>query len=370
MDKEYISGRQAMWLMVTTVIGTGILFLPGLAAAQAGKDAWIAPVLSTFTGIFIVYISYKLAARFPRNSIIEYLPSVVGKVLGKIIGFLYLLFFIYLTGLVLRESVVFVVAAVLNRTPQVIITVMIMLVAVIAARLGIEVISRVNDWAFLIMTLSVTIIILLVLKDGDINNITPIFDNGIVPILKGTITSTSFRGEIALFLLMLAPTINKPKETGKRSIQAVIIVGIILMLTTLANVFVFDHTEVARFNFPTFELAKIISIANFLERLDPIVLVVWITGTVVKIAILHYASTLSFAQIFNLKNYRPLVLPLGVIITLLSIIDFESIIQLRNFIATTWPFLGLTFEVAIPIFILLIAIIRKKGKKIKEGTND
>ncbi len=41
---------------------------------------------------------------------------------------------------------------------------------------------------------------------------------------------------------------------------------------TLTNSFIFNPIEAARMVFPTFELARMISIANFPERVDPIVL--------------------------------------------------------------------------------------------------
>lgn len=361
MEIYKISGRQLFWLFVIGVLGTNILFLPGLAAESAGKDAWMTPVLSTFSGLGIIWVAVGLAGRFPGKTLIDYLPKVFGRLPGKFLGLLYLCFFFYLTGLIVRESTTFITTAILTKTPPVVITTMLLLPVAYAVSKGSEVIARVNEWVFMIIIFSIFLIVSLVLKEGDINNITPILDRGIVPVLKGSLAPTAFRAEVALMILMLAPALNKQKELAWRSVQAVLLIGLVMVATTLANSFVFEEHEAARIVFPTYELARMISVGEFLERFDPVVLITWISGTFVKISIFYYISVVAGTQVFGLSTYRPLIIPAGIMFISLSSLEFTSLLKMRSFLAQTWPFLGLTFEFILPLAVLTAAWLRGLG---------
>ena len=46
----------------------------------------------------------------------------------------------------------------------------------------------------------------------------------------------------------------------------------------------------------------------------------WMLGGFVKVGVFYYAAVLGSAQLFGLKDYRPLVLPAGTIVVALSIL--------------------------------------------------
>jgi len=116
--------------------------------------------------------------------------------------------------------------------------------------------------------------------------------------------------------------------------------------------------------FPTLNGARVISIANFLERLEAVIIGVWITGGFVKVSVFYWAAVLGSAQVLDLKDYRLLVLPIGAVLVAMSILLHPSILDLLDFLDRVWPPYSLsTFEVGIPLLLLVTALVRGKGGK-------
>jgi len=115
--------------------------------------------------------------------------------------------------------------------------------------------------------------------------------------------------------------------------------------------------------FPTLNGVRMIHLANFLERMDAFIMVVWVSGDLIKISVYYWAAVLGSAQWLKLKDYKPLVLPVEVILLALSIMAHDSVMDLFVYTGTfVSPVLAI-FEVVIPILLLVVAMIRGQGKK-------
>jgi len=119
--------------------------------------------------------------------------------------------------------------------------------------------------------------------------------------------------------------------------------------------------------FPVFSLAYYIEVAAFIERVEAVVLALWVSGVTIKVAIWYYAGVLGITQIFGLKNYKPVVFPLGLILGVLSLIVFDNSTEAARFFAHEFPPYAFTFEIIIPIGLLILAVIRKKNSFQQKG---
>ena len=89
---------------------------------------------------------------------------------------------------------------------------------------------------------------------------------------------------------------------------------------------------------------------------------IWVLGAFIKISFWFYLAVLGMGQLFNLKDYTPLILPTGTIIVPLSILMASSLVELIEFTdyrVFTWY--ALIFILFIPSILLFIAIVQKKG---------
>lgn len=84
---------------------------------------------------------------------------------------------------------------------------------------------------------------------------------------------------------------------------------------TVTNVFclflIGDLTDT--FVFPVMIAARYITIADFLQHIESLIIAIWIFGIFVKISVFLYISVTSTAEWFGMRNYKPLVWPLSLL---------------------------------------------------------
>jgi len=94
LEDGIISNRQAVLLIVSTILPTSIMFLPAMISKEAQQDAWISIIILTAFGVVVGLIIASLGMRFPGQTIIQYSEVILGRPLGKIVALIYPLFFI------------------------------------------------------------------------------------------------------------------------------------------------------------------------------------------------------------------------------------------------------------------------------------
>lgn len=114
--------------------------------------------------------------------------------------------------------------------------------------------------------------------------------------------------------------------------------------------------------YPSYELTKKINIGNFIQRIEGLIASLWIITLYFKTTLYFYAAVLGMAQILNLKDYRPLTLPLGMIAVVLSLVIFPNIIYQKYFDFTTGNSLTLSIGLFLPLLLIVVYAIRKRTK--------
>lgn len=363
LEEGKISIRQATLLMVTTVLATAILFLPAISTRQALQDAWISTLITTGNGVLISLLIVTLMRRFPEQTLVQYSEDIMGKFIGKIIGLGYIWWFLNTNAIIVREFGDFLVAAFMPRTPLLVFNSMLIILAVLAVRSGLEPLGRLNEWIFILNAFILIMIITLSFPEVRLENLQPVLEGGIVPALRGAYTPTSWFGEI-ITLGMIFPFITQPQRGYRIAVGAHLIIGAFLLAGAIISIGIFGPELTSRFKFPIIETVRLISLGGFFERVESLVMIIWVGGVFVKVSVFHYVTVMAAAQWFNLRDYRPLALPLGVLNVILSIHLFEGVSNLVEFLSITFPVYSLsTFQVGIPALLLLTALIRgKKGR--------
>jgi len=362
LEKGKISSIQAILLMLSMILPTAVLTVPAVTVKSARQDAWLSIIIATLGGLLIAWLIVSLSMRFPGKTLFEYAEEILGKVLGKIMGFLYLwLYFLAIGSGVIREFGSFLVTVLMPDTPLIVFHIVVVIVAAYAVRNGLEVLSRANQ---LLIPTTVLLATVYILSTGNmkLSRVLPFFGAGLLPIMKGAFVPTSWLGEI-ITLTMIIPYLSKPREAGRVAILSVLLVSFFLMASILEALLIFGPDLTGHLIYPVFNAARLITVGNSLERLETVIVLAWILGGFFKIGVFYYAAVLGSAQLLELQDYRPLVLPIGVILIALSILLWgESIVDMLHFIIQVYvPMLLIIFEVGIPLMLLMVALARGKG---------
>jgi hypothetical protein len=121
IEKGRISALQMAIMMYPTIIATAVLIVPAITGKLAGRDLWLSPVLASSTGFITVYLAYRLNNLYPKMKLIEYSEIILSFLPGKVLGFMFLFFYLHLNGTVLRIHGEFVVGSFFTKTPLIVI---------------------------------------------------------------------------------------------------------------------------------------------------------------------------------------------------------------------------------------------------------
>lgn len=360
LENGKISGYQLFLLLLTTVLATGILFVPGITARSAGHDGWLSLlIVATIPGLMTAEICSKLAMRFPEKTIIQYSEEILGKYFGKFLGLLFIFYIVLINSIIIKEGSSFITSAFLARTPPVVISGALMLLAVYMVRDGIEVISRVNEITIILFFIIFILIFALISSEMNLNNLLPINDKGIKAIILGGLPPSVWRTEVVVMAFII-PFVKAPSKVRKISIGAVLFLAIFLAIDNIMSSAVLGDL-IAVESFPFLSLVRYISLGDFIDRVESVIMVFWVSGVLIKITVFYYGAVICTAQLFKLKDYKPVVLPMGVILLVWSLTILKSSPELLKFISTTSVTMGWTMVVLFPLFLLIMAVITGKG---------
>ncbi|WP_406567161.1 GerAB/ArcD/ProY family transporter [Brevibacillus borstelensis] len=283
-----------------------------------------------------------------------------GKMAGKIDLLVVFLIFHFSFGTDARDLGNFIVSNVMPETPVEVILISFSMVVVIATRYGLEVIARTTEIFFPWIFVSLLFLTFTLLPEIEINQLEPVTEGGIKPLLGAGIQFSSLQ-EFVCFLMLL-PFVNRPKKVLHSLLLGAAAGGVILIIITALCILVLGSDFTARNIYPSFVLAKKISIGNFLERVEVLLAGVWFLSIFIKTTITFYVSALGLAQSLELRTYKPLTVPLGVLMVALSVLAYPNITKLLEFVPKIWFSYAYTFLLLLPLLLLLVALIRGKSE--------
>ncbi|MBP3039691.1 endospore germination permease [Bacillaceae bacterium Marseille-Q3522] len=357
MELKKTSSFQMTFLVFMPIISTAVLTIPSVTFKHAGRDLWISPILASVSGMFTAFIVYRLHKLFPNETIIQYSRHIVGGVLGKVIGFIYLFYFLYVSGLIEREYADFVIISFLPNTPLSVVIGSIVLVSAFAVRSGLEVLGRISQLFFPIYMLPFFLLLLLI-PDFDVENMLPILEKGIGPPIRGAIQPALWFNQVFL-ISMLLPFLTDREKGRKWSLVAVFVGMLTMLYLNFVNLFLFGES-ISTYTYPVFYAFRYISVATFFERFESVVIVIWVMGVFLKLSVFYYVLSFGTAQILQLTDHRPFVYPLGLLMILFGLWASPGLPELVKTIERIIPFAETFVFVFIPFMLLLLAKARKK----------
>jgi spore germination protein KB len=363
VEKAKISLYQLFVLILLFELGSAIL-VP--LAIDAKQDAWLAILFGLLGGLFLFWVNFRLFLYYPELAPPEYMQKLLGKIVGTILAFCYIIFFMYTASRVLRDFGEMLLTFAYLETPLFIVNALLMLVIIYAVSKGIEVVARTGELFFVfIYFLAITGFILIVFSGLiDINNLKPILEEGIFPIARVVFTQTLYVpfGEAIVFS-MIFPYVTKAKRKSAKKVGffAIGLSGINLAITMAINIGVLGVDLTARSQFPLLSTIQSIQVAEFLERLDVFFMISTVICIFFKVSIYFYAAVASTAVIFKIKEPSSLTYPIGMVILFMSVTIASSYAEhLKEGLKFVTSYLSPFFFIVIPILLLGIAFIKNR----------
>ncbi|NOU65841.1 GerAB/ArcD/ProY family transporter [Paenibacillus sp. LMG 31461] len=361
MEKQQIISKSSFAILVTFfMIGTSILITPSGLALVAKQDAWLACIVGVGFNLLNFLLYHVLGERFAGKTFVQYCETVLGKWAGKAISLAFVLFFYLLASLMIGDLGYFVTSQIMQETPIEALQMLFTLIVVFAVRSGFVVYTRAAVVFFPWLILLFLLLILPLFPKFNMGNFLPVMEFGIKPILRGGFTFYGLQEMIVL--LMFYPFVSNAKGRKSSFVMGIGVGGAILLMTTIGSIAVLGEELTSNQLFPAYTLAKNISIGHFLERVEGILISIWILSTFLKIVLTFHASLLGFAQIMNIKDEKPLVVPLALGMIILSLMCYPNTIFINDFLSKNWAPFALIFTLFLPFLLLVASWFTQKRK--------
>lgn len=357
MNKVILSDKQSIYLIIIFILGTATMLMRGIEAKQ---DLGLAIILALVIASLIALILARLHYIFPNKDLVDMLEICFGKYLGKLVGLLYVWFAFHLSTLIVADLGYVFLTTTFEETPIIVLNIFGVIFAIYAVKEGVKVMSRWTQMFLPIVLFFSFLLVALLIPNMNINNIRPMLSNGAKPIIEGAISVFGFPfGEIVVFTMFFSNFITRKSPYKVYSI-GLLISGIILLVLGVVYVMVLGVNSASSLYFPAHSVAARINIGEFVQRIELVIDVVFILATFAKLCICLYATCNGITKIFNYKDYRFVVAPVGFLIINLSYFLHDSVTEWLQWSVKVYPYYAFPFQVIFPIIILITAEIRKK----------
>ncbi|MGD6843514.1 GerAB/ArcD/ProY family transporter [Bacillus infantis] len=361
MLKEHISLSQLLTLVINFLLGSAIVIGVGKEAEQ---DSWIAMLVSTVLGLGIAYFFYFLVSRLPGKNLYEIMEHCFRRIFVLPVAFLYVIYFVYISSRVVRDFGELIASAILPHTPIEMISLTVALTMGYILYLGIEVLGRTSEIFSPYVVVFVLLLTIFLLGSGSIEfgRIEPVLGEGILPVAKTVFPSLLVFpfGELIAFTVILG-MVGNFKYVKRVTLMGTAIAGLLLTHAVILMIITLGTDAMVRSNFPMLSAARQVSIGDFIERIDALVVFIMMLGILIKGSVFLYAALKGMEYIFKLP-YRYYALPMSTVVSLFAIlISVNFADHLEEGLVIVPYFVHLPMQFGIPS--ILLAVLWWKGRK-------
>lgn len=355
-EKERISSTQLVFFIIG--LAESETLTSAFISSITKQNTWIVWLIGFVIILGMLFIYTTFSSKFPGKSLVEINDLAYGRFLGKIISTLYIMYFMYVLAANFRFIADFFATYLFSEVHINVFVIGVLLVSIYALKKGLEVITRSVTVIAIISTLVFITVTILTLKDVKLLNFLPMLQIKPKEFIQGVNLMVCIPiGEIIVFL-MIFPCVNDIKQVKKSTFLGYIIGNMIFLMIILRNISVLGNINALQ-SLPSYQVAKLINIADIITRMEVLIALVLLFDEFLKICIFYYATVVSTAQIFKLKDYKILVIPIGIISAVFSISMFNSDVEHVQYASSIYPIYTLLFIIIFPLLSFIIVSIKK-----------
>lgn len=357
MNKEVISDRQGICIIILFIIGSTSVFFSGGAAK---KDVWIAWILALLTVLPLIWMFSKLHFDFQDKDLYDLIEMCFGKIIGKIVIMIFIAYAFYWITDVLVTYGLFVETVGLRETPQMIINIVFISLCGWIIIEGIELIGRCSLVFVLLAVTALLLVVILLIPDMEPNNLRPIMQEGFKPVFEGAFGLFSIPFSQMVILTMAFKNFKTKKSPYRIYIIGLLIGASLLLLIVLSNVLVLGEGSIDRTFYPTYKTVSRVSIGSSFQRIESSIVITFFLGGFIKISIILLGVCKGVSKLFEIKDYRQIVVPIVLLIINVSHFIYGDINDYFIFNRDIWNYFFFPFHVILPVIIFITAKIKRK----------
>lgn len=361
---SYQPGRmgiaEGMALVFIMLFPRIFLTTPANAVSATATAAWWVVIASGLPILLAIWVWIYILQQTPGDFV-----SVAEKLLGRAGAWLVTITAIAVSfidsALMLRQ---FAENTLLTALPQVEFSFVIgwyAFIAALGAILGLEALARGSYLLLPLSVLGLLLVLLLLAPYYDVYNLAPWRGYGVITSLQNAIHRSGINIG-GLILVIVSPAMQNIQTFKWASIFGVMSGLFIKAISILVFIMVFGVTTAGEKTLPFFEMARLVYLNRYLQRIEAVFIILWVIGGLLGIALSLYVGTYLITRLFNLPALQPLIPLSAYIVAQLAMLppDIATVIRLDNFIVSNFFTLALF---GITALLLTATIIKAKKRR-------
>ena len=354
--------RQVVYTYLFISISPVLRQIPSALAMDAGKSGYLSPVWSVLLLIPLVYAILLLIRSFPGLNLYEVMVQLGGRVLAKLVIFLYMLWTLLLLSAKLNIYALTLQFTLMPKTGNGLFMQVMLILVFYALYKGGKAVFRFSELSLGPVFLVIAIFCVCALAKVRTDYLLPVTILNLADTITASRHVLAAGGNIitALFFadrleIYLSGRQVKKLWTGAASF---IILSLIVTILTFG---ITGASLAAKLPFPFYITVKSISFFNILERFEVIVTLICMLSDYAAICVMFLVLSRLIRWLFALSQERFLFVPLAVVVYYLSFFtsstQFEHDFLYRNVIVN----LNMVFQYFLPMFFGFICLFKRKN---------
>lgn len=278
---------------------------------QDGQILWLAmlvySVIPLGSLLMMVYVHNRVS-----GNIFMVCRQLIGKIGAWLVVATYSVMFLSNSTLILRLYAEYTLETALPRAEFQLVIIWYAVSAGILCYLGIEALIRTSSIIMPFSILGLGIVLLLLIPFYIGYNLTPWQGNGIMQAVHTGISGAGYNVGL-LALILLVPAFQNTGTIKKAAFYVVSYTGVLRICFILVYIMVFGVAVGAEKTMPLFELARLVYLNQYIQRIEALFIIVWVMFGLLAVAGSLYISLYLIALLLKLPTIRPMV-PIGVIL--------------------------------------------------------
>lgn len=285
--------NQLLCLGLAALLSPGLRLFPSASAKLAGRGAWLAALLAALPLVlYALFLLRFLSVRQEGEGLAELTQRALSPRLGRAVLTLFALWLTFYAGFVLRSGAErFITTVYPNSSPEVFILVM-GLVSLAAALGSARAIARTAKIVLPAVLGVLLLVLFAALLSLDSTNLWPLSQNDLVPVLKGTVPAFDVVAAILYCMGFLTGSVAKKEEDTRRVLLWMLAACALLALISLDVVGAFGAELASTLTRPFFSLVRNLVFFRSLERVEALVVALWVFPDFLLCSMLLYSAQL------------------------------------------------------------------------------
>lgn len=359
-----ITNRQLFFILYLTITAYSMIDLPKNMAQTAGKNSWIAIILTSIVFAFAIIIIAKLNNMFQGQVFFDYSQEIVGKFFAYALGIYFVINFLFVAVYLKIKISGLIKSNFLPKTPSVVVLIAGIILFAFVAYKGITNVARLFEIYGLLVLIVILLLSILMLTQGMSFNVMPLF---IKYEVKGF--PDAFRYLIPAFsgieILLIIPFTAKNKKAPKVAFFSVLAIGLIYVLIVESTIKILGLNNTRCLNDSFIEAMRLIEMP-LIERADIFYLTFGLAGLFSGMIIVFTGIVEFSCKIFSKAKRIVIVIIVAILLFVLSLCAMKINI-IGDIYKKIWIYMVICSGIFIPSIVFIIAKIRKYPRKDNDG---